>query len=183
MFIYSLILQHPQFIFADFILLCWFWWTEKRMKNNLHCQKTIIWFCLSKCALQPKWSWAVSHNQYYLCLVFFTDYLRLKFKSIPCSLYMYQHFVSSAGTRQWMLQQAMGQQWSTTVQLSFLKKRRYLVTKGQMKMKDLKQNKLVLLYSRLSSPANKNSIQKDFCDNSCYILHPSLLYNSPLSVY
>ena len=55
----------------------------------------------------------------------------------------------------------------------FSEKRKYLVTKGQIKMKDPKQNKLVLLYSKLSSPTSKNSIQKDFCDNSCYMLHPS----------
>ena len=74
------------------------------------------------------------------------------------SSYMYQQFVFSKGTRQRMLillQQTMGQQWSTTVQLSWLKKKnkrkRYLVTTDQVNMKDPKQDKFVLFWSSYST--------------------------------
>ena len=115
----------PQFIFVDFILLCWFWWTKKEWKNNHYCQETIIWFRLSKWMLRAKYSCAVSYNHYDAwCLVFsLTTCICVKNAKEfnHWSSYMYQQFVFSKGTRQRMLillQQAMGQQWSTTVQLS-----------------------------------------------------------------
>ena len=71
---------------------------------------------------------------------------------------MYKQFVFSKGRRQWMLillQQAMGQQWSTTVQLPQLKRTKwYLVTCGSTKMKDSSKTRLfsfeAIFYSRLS---------------------------------
>ena len=105
-------------------------------------------------------------------------------------VYMYQQFVFSKGRRQWMLillQQAMGQQWSTTLQLPQLKRsKRYLVSYGSTKNEGLKQKKVVFCwgYSLLMavlSCKNNNSFERTYY--SCYMLQPSLLYNRPFSVY
>ena len=115
---------------------------------------------------------------------------------------MYQQFVFSKGTRQRMLillQQAMGQQWSTTVQLSYLKKTKnktkqnkkvisdYGSTKNDPKViSDPQQNKVVfccgfIVLIRLSSTEN-NSFKRLL--RLLIMLHVASFFgNSPLSVY
>ena len=76
----------------------------------------------------------------------------------------------------------MGQQWSTTVQFSYLKLNK---TKNKKVIRDYGSTKIEgaqvfcwgFLVLKTTSTENNNS------HYSCYMLHPSLLYNSPLFVY